>query len=103
MHLLEAFALEQISAMPGLHAGLDAGFAFARIAANEIAARECGVFTYALSNRNMKIAGAPCHFPALAGSGAEKSPEYPKTPKSRVAMSGKTSPVALHSGIRVFN
>ena len=37
--------------MPGLVAGFDAGFAFARIAANGIAAREWGVFAYTITEQ----------------------------------------------------
>ena len=77
----EAFALEQISVMPGLQAGLDAGFAFARIAANEIAARECGVFAYTIIEQKHEDSRSTLSFP-LAGPRLEKSPEYPKTPES---------------------
>ena len=78
--------LEQLSVMPGLQAGLDAGFAFARIAANEIATWECRVFAYTIieqeheDSRNTLSFSHPCR--VWDRKGIEKSPEYPKTPES---------------------
>ncbi len=85
----EAFVLEQISVMSGLRVGLDAGFAFSRIAANGIGAWECGVFTGTIIKQKHEYSWRTLSFPPpLPGLGYKNhrnTRKHPKACKNRLS------------------